>query len=184
MNNIKIRPTTDSDLSKIKTTVRAAFGEDGQEVQETTQLVVDLLGDPSARPILSLAAIQDGEAQGYILFTRVGISNAPPKLAASILAPLAVHPDHQGIGIGGALIQEGLRQLKESGCGLVFVLGHPAYYPRFGFTPAGAAGFQAPYPIAPEHAEAWMVQVLRPGLLGEVSGQVQLSQTLNDPRHW
>ena len=184
MSEFKIRPTRESDLAGIKNTVSAAFGETGQEVQENTQLVVDLLDDPSAEPILSLAAFRDGEIVGHILFSRVGISGAPPELAASILAPLAVHPDQQGKGVGGALIREGLRQLKESGCELVFVLGHPEYYPRFGFNPAGVEGFEAPYPIAPEHAEAWMVQALRPGILGEVSGKVLLSQTLDDPKHW
>lgn len=184
MNDIKFRSTGDSDLAGIKNTVSAAFGEMGQDYQENTQLVVNLLADPSAQPVLSLAAFRDEEVVGHILFTRVGISGAPPELAASILAPLAVHPDQQGQGVGGALIREGLSRLKENGCALVFVLGHPSYYPRFGFSPAGVEGFEAPYPISPEHTEAWMVQPLGPGLLGKVSGKVQLSQTLNDPRYW
>jgi putative acetyltransferase len=66
----------------------------------------------------------------------------------------------------------------------VFVLGHPEYYPRFGFRPAGALGMDAPYPIPERHADAWMVQALRPGLLGQVRGTVRCADTLNDPRHW
>jgi putative acetyltransferase len=59
------------------------------------------------------------------------------------------------------LIREGLRKLKEIGVEMVFVLGHMKYYPQYGFTPdAGRLGFPAPYPIPPEHADAWMVQAL------------------------
>ena len=65
----------------------------------------------------------------------------------AILAPLAVVPDAQGQGIGGALIEHGLSLLQRSGVGLVFVLGHPGYYPRHGFEPAGRLGFDAPFPI-------------------------------------
>ncbi len=56
-------------------------------------------------------------------------------------------PEQQATGIGAALIKQGLALLKTSGVELVFVLGHPGYYPRSGFTPAGVLGFDAPYPI-------------------------------------
>ena len=74
--------------------------------------------------------------------------------------------------------------MSESGVELVFVLGHPEYYPRHGFTPAGALGFEAPYPIPDEHAEAWMVQELRPGVIGSVCGRVICADMLNKPEHW
>jgi predicted N-acetyltransferase YhbS len=100
------------------------------------------------------------------------------------LAPLAILPDKQKQGIGEQLINEGLRLLEEAGTELVFVLGHPAYYPRCGFIPAGEQGFDAPYPIPEEHAEAWMVQELRSGVLKQYSGTVQCSEVLNEPQHW
>ena len=101
-----------------------------------------------------------------------------------ILAPLAVIPDKQSRGVGGRLIREGLRLLSESGVELVFVLGHPEYYPRHGFKPAGALGFEAPYSIPDEHADAWMVQELCPGVIGRVSGKVMCADVLNQPEHW
>ena len=101
-----------------------------------------------------------------------------------MLAPLAVHPDVQARGIGGRLVVEGLGRLKRAGVGLVFVLGHPGYYPRFGFIEAGANGFSAPYPIPPENAAAWMVQALRPGLLGAVPGRVVCADALDKPEYW
>ncbi len=87
-------------------------------------------------------------------------------------------------GVGGQLIKEGLKLLSESGVELVFVLGHPEYYPRHGFKPAGALGFEAPYPIPDEHANAWMVQELRPGVIGSVSGKIICADVLNHPEHW
>jgi predicted N-acetyltransferase YhbS len=82
------------------------------------------------------------------------------------------------------LITQGLKQLAESGVDLVFVLGHPDYYPKFGFQAAGVLGFQAPYPIPSEHADAWMVQELKTGVFGNIEGRVQCSEVLNQPQHW
>ncbi|MCP4693940.1 MAG: N-acetyltransferase [Desulfobacterales bacterium] len=101
-----------------------------------------------------------------------------------ILAPLAIIPGAQGKGVGGKLIVEGLRQLTESNMDLVFVLGHPGYYPKFGFKPAGAVGFEAPYPIPEKDAAAWMVQELRPGVIGSLSGKIICADALHQPEHW
>jgi len=88
-------------------------------------------------------------------------------------------------GIGGELIKEGLRLLSESDVDLVFVLGHPDYYPRHGFKPnAGALGFEAPYPIPTEHADAWMVQELNTGVIGTLKGKVICADELDKPEHW
>ena len=135
-------------------------------------------------PLLSLLAEDNERAIGHILFTKAQIANSTEAVSAVILAPLAVIPEEQSHGIGGQLIKEGLRRLSESGVELVFVLGHPEYYPRYGFKPAGALGFEAPYPIHDEHTNAWMVQALRPGVLGRVSGRVICADALNHPEHW
>ena len=156
-----------------------AFGRD-----EEARLVKELLADPSAEPVLSLLAFKDNRAVGHILFTRAHLTNIEETLSSVILAPLAVVPDVQKQGIGGQLIHQGLKQLNEAGTDLVFVLGHPEYYPRYGFEPAGHRGFEAPYPIPDKHADAWMVQALRPGLIGTVSGKVVCADALNKPEHW
>jgi putative acetyltransferase len=110
--------------------------------------------------------------------------NTPRKIPISFLAPLAVIPKFQRQGIGGSLIKKGLQLLSKSGVELVFVLGHPEYYPRHGFTPAGKLGFETPYPIPEKHANAWMVQALRPGIIGSVSGQVVCCDALSTPELW
>jgi putative acetyltransferase len=119
------------------------------------------------------------------LFTKISLAGERGNTSAAILAPLAVLPDFQNQGIGGRLIDKGLKLLSESGVELVFVLGHPEYYPKHGFKqPAGALGFEAPYPIPDEHADAWMVQELRPNVIGNVSGKVVCANALQKPEHW
>ena len=173
-----IREALDSDLEDVLAVERAAFGSD-----EEANLVRDLLGDETARPYLSLLAFENDQAVGHILFTKVRLeSNAA--ISASILAPLAVIPGMQKQGIGTHLTQVGLRMLAEAGVDLVFVLGHPNYYPRFGFMPAGERGFSAPYPIPESHAPAWMVNELKPGIIAKMQGKVICADMLNKPEYW
>ncbi len=175
---MEIREAKKSDLNEVLSVEELAFGYDKE-----AKLVSDLLCDESAKPTLSLLAFDGEKAIGHILFTKV-LLNGDNDTSMSILAPLAVLPENQKQGVGGKLIEKGLEILKESGVDLVFVLGHPEYYPKFGFNPAGEKGFEAPYHIPPECAEAWMVQELRPGVIGSVKGKVQCSDELNKPEHW
>jgi putative acetyltransferase len=176
---MRIREATDSDLNDVLFVEKEAFGYDKE-----ANLVKDLLGDPSARPLYSLLAFNNARAVGHILFTSARLKGTQNSASISLLAPLAVIPDFQKRGVGGKLIERGLRHLADVGIDLVFVLGHPDYYPRYGFEPAGVRGFEAPYPIPEEHANAWMVQELRPGVLGSVSGKVACAHMLNKPEHW
>ena len=180
--NLQVREGFESDKQAIADVVTAAFGEvQGQEIAD---LVTELLADQSAQPFLSLVVTAHDNVVGHILFTNARIKHAQQIVASAILAPLSVHPEYQNQGIGGRLIEEGLKQLKAADVELVFVLGHPGYYPKYGFSAAGTEGFDAPYPIPPENSGAWMVQQLRPGLIGHVSGQVICADALNDPKHW
>lgn len=174
-----LREATDSDLNVVLLLERLAFGQDNE-----AELVRALLRDPSAKPILSLIAFKEDKAVGHILFTRARLAKTQHTASISILAPLAIVPDFQKKGIGGKLIERGLHLLSKSGVDLVFVLGHPEYYPRYGFRPAGNHGFEAPYYIPDEHADAWMVQALRPGVIGSVSGSIMCADALNKPEYW
>lgn len=180
--NLQVRRALDSDKQAITDVVIAAFGD--QQGREIADLVTELLADPGAQPLVSLVATADDHVVGHILFTSVQLNYSPRVVSSAILAPLSVHPDCQNQGIGGRLIQEGLKQLKASGVELVFVLGHPGYYPKYGFSGAGSKGLDAPYPIPPENSDAWMVQELQPGVIGHVSGRVICADALNNPRHW
>lgn len=179
---MKIRKSTESERHEVLNVHAEAFGE--EKGPEIAQLVAGLLDDESAKPLLSLVAVDSDKLVGHILFTKVEVTGAKNSINAQILAPLAILPEEQNKGIGEKLINEGLRLLKESGTELVFVLGHPDYYPRCGFIPAGAKGYQAPYPIPEEHAGAWMVQGLVGDVLEENSGTIQCANVLNEPQHW
>lgn len=181
-NILIIRKSTESDLNDVLDVEAQAFGN--EEGPEIVDLVNGLLFDPTAIPLLSLMAVNDDRAIGHILFTNARISSSKKSISAAILAPLAVIPGAQSQGVGGQLIEEGLRLLSESGVELVFVLGHPDYYPRHGFKPAGALGFKTPYPIPDKNANAWMVQELRTGVIDSVSGKVICADALNQPEHW
>lgn len=179
---MKIRKTVSADLNNILQIHRQAFG--GEEGMEIADLVNDLMVDRTAMPLLSLIAEDNNKPIGHVLFTKAKLNGADENTTVQILAPLAVIPEEHSKGVGGLLIKEGLNQLKSSGVELVFVLGHPAYYPRYGFQTAGKLGYKAPYPIPEEHADAWMVQELRSGVIGRATGAVQCSDVLNQPQHW
>jgi len=180
--NLQMRNAFESDKQAISDVVIAAFGDvQGHEIAD---LIADLLDDQSAQPLLSLVATVDDNVVGHILFTSAQIKHSQHMVSSAILAPLSVHPEYQSQGIGGRLIKEGLKQLKAGGVELVFVLGHPGYYPKYGFSTAGIKGFEASYPISPENSGAWMVQELHPGFIGHVCGKVICADALNDPKHW
>ena len=175
---MNIRQTTRADLNDILCVERAAFKRDSE-----VNLTEALLADPSAEPRLSLMAYIDDQPVGHILFTK-GTLTGHPDVAVSFLAPLAVTPKFQRQGIGGALIKRGLELLKKANIDLIVVLGHPTYYPKFGFRPAFNLGFEPTYPIPAEAADAWMVQALKPSIIGRVSGRVICCDSMNKPEIW
>lgn len=179
---VKIRFSTDADRAAIFGVHNSAFG--AAQGSEIVELVSGLLNDKTAIPVFSLVAETDERVVGHILFSTVRIQSGCHAACALILAPLAVSKEHQGRGIGSLLIKEGLKELAASGVGLVFVLGDPNFYRKFGFRPAGVLGYEAPYAILIEHADAWMVQELKAGILGRAQGRVQCAKALDHPRHW
>jgi len=158
---------------------RLAFGGDIE-----AELVRELVDDPSADPIISLAAFEGEEAVGHVLLTSARVEGVPESVKAMLLAPLAVVPSRQRRGVGSELVQAALRNAKANGTALVFVLGYPDYYPRFGFVPAGAQGLDAPFPIPVEHADAWMVADLSGVILGTVAGRVRTADALMRAEYW
>lgn len=174
-----IRSTTASDLKQVLRINEQAFGQDDE-----AHLVEAILRDPSAEPRVSLMALEKDRPIGHILFSAAQLTGQERPVSVAILAPLAIVPEAQKQGTGGRLIRAGLDVLAKSATQLVFVLGHPDYYPRHGFEPAGQYGLMAPYPIASEHSDAWMVQALEPGLIGNLRGTVTCCDALDKPEYW
>lgn len=124
---------------------------------------------------LSLVAVEDGAVVGHVAFSPVSV-DADGRVAEGVgLAPMAVAPGRQRQGIGGRLIAEGLRRLRDAGHPFCVVLGHVGYYPRHGFVPARAHGLR----WERGHDEAFFVQALGPGGLAGVSGVVRYRPELD-----
>jgi putative acetyltransferase len=180
-SSIEIRAASNADRDGILAVHLDAFGSDDGEV--LAKLVAEMLGDPTAEPIHSLLAERGNEIVGHVLFTAVRIEpNAGT--VAQILAPLAVKENFRGNGIGTQLVQEAFVALQSKGIELVFVLGYPDYYSRFGFTPAGVRGFEAPYPILPKNAASWMVKALSPKAIENNQGTVRCCNALDHSKYW
>src|SRR4029079_10304974 len=130
--------------------------------------LVDALRD-QAQPLVSLIAEDNGAIVGHIMFSPVSLSGHPA-LRIMGLAPMAVVPEHQRKGIGSSLVRAGLEQCRQLGFGAVVVLGHPTYYPRFGFVPSTRFGMGCEYDV-PE--EVFMVAELDAGVLRGASGKVK-----------
>ena len=122
-----------------------------------------------AQPIVSLVAEENGEIVGHIMFSPVTLSGFAG-LKALGLAPMAVAPEYQRKGIGSALVRAGLERCKLLGFAVVVVLGHPDYYPRFGFSPSSRFGIDSEYEV-PE--DVFMAMELQPGALSGKTGRVK-----------
>lgn len=136
-----IREETPRDVEAIRRVHTSAFGQ-----PDEAALVDRLRVSPAAIAGLSIVAEIDGEIVGHILFTRLGF-DPPAAVRAISLAPMAVVPQRQRTGIGSALVRHGLDRAAALGEQLVVVVGHPEYYPRFGFEPASRFRITCPYPV-------------------------------------
>ncbi len=158
-----IRPEQLEDIPAIHHVNSIAFG------QRHEADLVDALRRADAL-IISLVAVQGDHIIGHITFSPVTITSETAVVYAIGLAPMAVLPEHQRTGIGSQLAEASLNACREMGYGVVVVLGHPDYYPRFGFTPS------KPYGITWEHDapdEAFMVKELQEGVLPQTHGVVR-----------
>lgn len=161
MEAVTVRSETASDWPSIRRLNEAAFG-----TSEEADLVEALRRDGAV--VSSLIAEVDGRIVGHILFSRMFIAGAAERTSAVALAPMAVAPAFQRQGIGSALVRRGLGSLRESSERIVIVVGHAAYYPRFGFSRERAARLEHPFP-----PNVFMALELQPGALDGVRGRVE-----------
>jgi putative acetyltransferase len=148
MNDVTIRPAQDGDREAIFQVEAKAFG------QEDEARLVDRLAADGAI-VLELVAEKDRRIVGHVLFSRLMVEADGKSFPAVALAPLAVDPGFHRQGIGAALVETAHEQLKASGEKLSVVLGDPAYYGRFGYAHAHAAGFESAYQCDALQALAW-----------------------------
>jgi putative acetyltransferase len=165
-----IRREAPEDINAIRHVNEQAFGR---------AVEADLVDQLRSRGVLtiSLVAVQDGEIIGHIAFSPVAIESGPSSFEAITLAPIAVLPAYQRQGIGSRLVRAGLEECHRLGHKIVVVLGHPEYYPRFGFTPGKPRGIGCEFE-APD--EAWMVLELREGALAGRDGIAKFQPEFRD----
>lgn len=150
-----IRKETPEDITVIRQVNEQAFGRAGE---------ADIVDALRRRGVvtLSLVAEQDGQIVGHILFSPVTVQSGKSSFKAVALGPMAVLPSHQRLGIGSQLVRAGLEECKKMGQFIVIVLGHPGFYPRFGFKPSRPFGIRLEKKVPDE---AFMLVELTEGAL-------------------
>lgn len=171
--NLKIRQEQVDDYDLTEMIVKSAFANAEHSDQKEHLLVSRIRKSKGFIPKLSLVATDEdnNEILGHILLSKVKISKNDNELIESLsLAPVSVLPEYQNKGIGGLLITEALKEAKELGYNSVVVLGHPEYYPKFGFKKASLWGIKASFEVPDE---AFMAIELSENALNNASGVVE-----------
>lgn len=160
---VHIRPEIKDDIRKIWRVNASAF-----DTEAEANLVDNLR--KSGIPLISLVAEANEKLIGHILFSPVSLSGSKADIKIAGLAPMSVLPDHQKQGIGASLVEAGLKLCTLNGYKAVVVLGHPDYYPKFGFAPSSRFGIKSEYDVPDE---VFMVKELENGALSEYKGVVK-----------
>jgi putative acetyltransferase len=140
-----IRAETPQDREAIAEVTTAAFRK-----RREAEMIDAIRASDGFVPELSLVAEVDGEVAGHVMLSHVGLE--PSSRRVLELGPMSVAPDRQRGGIGSALVREALRRADARAEPLVLVVGHPSYYPRFGFVPAAELEIVPPDPRIPPDA--------------------------------
>jgi putative acetyltransferase len=157
-----IRPEESRDADGVRLVNQRAFGRSSEAA------LVDALR--ASAHAIALVATVDTQVVGHILFTAVQVGDSASGPSAVGLAPMAVLPEYQRQGIGSQLVRAGLDACRAQGHGLVVVVGHPTFYPKFGFVPASTTGLEYEHAVRPE---AFMVLELQAGALAHGQGLVR-----------
>jgi putative acetyltransferase len=167
---IAIRLEQPKDIAAVRTINETSFGKP----EEAT--IVDLLRN-TCPDTVSLVAVEDDRVLGHIFFSPVFVSGGHGVAQGMGLAPMAVLPQRQRQGIGSMLVQAGINAMRERKCPFIIVLGHPEYYPRFGFVKASLHGLSCQWDGVPD--EAFMVLILDEAAMASVSGTARYRDEFN-----
>jgi putative acetyltransferase len=166
-----IRLEQQSDIKDIRDINEKAFGQP----QEAN--IIDNLRK-NCEELLSMVAIDKEKIVGHILFSPVTIEREHGVLKGMGLAPMAVLPDLQRQGIGSQLVNMGIEQLRNTKCPFIIVLGHPEYYPRFGFEPASRFGIKSQWEGIPDNV--FMILWLDTSMKNQITGIAKYRSEFNE----
>ena len=140
-----IRSERSSDIAAIGELLTNAFGS-----TEESLLVEDLRNSSNFISDFSLVSIEGDLLSGYLLLFPIKIKYQDQETPSLALAPMAVLPEKQRQGYGSALVKEGLARARSAGWGSIIVVGHPDYYPKFGFELANKWNLSCPFDLPTE----------------------------------
>jgi putative acetyltransferase len=165
--NYIIRQENSNDLPGIRDVNIKAF-ENGENEARLVDLI--RISEHFIQELSLVAEKEDGEIIGHILFSTIHLMAKNGTLPTLGLAPMAVKPGYQNEGIGSELVKAGLKACKALGFKHVFVLGHPGFYPKFGFSPSKTFCIQSPFPVPDE---VFMAIELQKGGLSGLQGKIE-----------
>lgn len=165
MSEPLIRAERPEDFDEIRRVVEAAFDSEAE-----ADLIDGIRASEHYIPELSLVAVIDGAVVGHVMISRVTLIDGETRHVAHSMAPVAVAPDHQGRGIGGAMIRRGIALAEELGLPMVLLEGSPTYYGRFGFEHSSRHGihFDLPDWAPAEAAQVMRLRRYNPAVRGKV----------------
>ncbi|MDQ0060071.1 GNAT family N-acetyltransferase [Paenibacillus harenae] len=164
---ILIRTENENDHAQVHQVNFTAFGNRDDEAE----LVGRIRTSPNFVPELSIVAEENGVIIGHVLLSKAEVTQGEQRHDVLALAPIAVSPNYQKQGVGKQLIFEGLQRGKELGYSIVLLIGHPSYYPRFGFKPARPYGLELKQFEVPD--DVFMVCELQEGALKSIKGELK-----------
>jgi putative acetyltransferase len=166
----EIRQEQPEDITAIRMINELAFGRP-EEAD-----IVDKLRE-NCSDTLSLVAVQEGQIIGHIFFSPVVIENDEKEIHGMGLAPIAVIPDYQRKGVGSMLVKAGIEKIKQTLCPFIITLGHPEFYPCFGFERASIYGIKSQWEVPDE---AFMILILDTEVMSDVSGTASYREEFNE----
>ena len=161
----EIRQERDEDHDSIHRLTIAAFENSEFGHQGEADLIRQLRGTD---PILSLVAVRNQQLLGHVMFSRLILRMGDLELSGMALAPMSVLPEMQGQGVGSELVRTGFAELVTRRRPFVGVVGHPDYYPRFGFFPASQFGIRHGFEGIPQ--EVFFINPLVESALQDFQG--------------
>ena len=166
-----MRTETNKDFEEVYKLNYLAFGnrEDESKLIERIRLSEEFI------PELSIVAEMENEIVGHILLSKATVEDQDKQYTVIVLAPIAVRPNYQKLGVGSRLIEEGIRRCRSLGYSIILLIGHPTYYPRLGFQPARQFGLELKQFEVPD--EVFMVYEVEEGKLREIQGELKYPNT-------